>query len=104
MREVGPVVRHHPSTRAAKRHPIGVNPNLAALTPLMADEARRDNSAAGPADRVADPAADAARKFAVLLKENGIKATPPGPSKSTTRAGTLAAVSLRPLATMKRIR
>ncbi|MFD5661855.1 D-alanyl-D-alanine carboxypeptidase/D-alanyl-D-alanine endopeptidase [Streptomyces hirsutus] len=83
-----------------QRHPIGVNPNLAALTPLMADEARRDNSAAGPADRVADPAADAARKFGVLLKENGIKATPPGPSKSTTRAGTLAAVSSPPLATL----
>jgi D-alanyl-D-alanine carboxypeptidase/D-alanyl-D-alanine-endopeptidase (penicillin-binding protein 4) len=66
----------------------------------MADEARRDNSAAGPADRVADPAADAARKFGALLKENGIKATPPGPSKSTTRAGTLAAVSSPPLATL----
>ncbi|WP_307825207.1 D-alanyl-D-alanine carboxypeptidase/D-alanyl-D-alanine-endopeptidase [Streptomyces sp. M2CJ-2] len=82
------------------RHPIGVNPNLAAVTPLMADEARVDDSASGPANRVADPAADAARKFAGFLEDRGIKATPPGPSKSTTRAGTLATVSSPPLATL----
>ncbi|MFF1275187.1 D-alanyl-D-alanine carboxypeptidase/D-alanyl-D-alanine-endopeptidase [Streptomyces marokkonensis] len=81
-------------------HPIGVNPNLAAVTPLMVDEARTDDSTSGPAPRVADPAADAARKFGDLLKGHGIKATPPGPSKSTTRATTLATVSSPPLAAL----
>lgn len=81
-------------------HPIGVNPNLAAVTPLMVDEARTDDSTSGPAPRVPDPAADAARKFGDLLKGHGIKATPPGPSKSTTRATTLATVSSPPLASL----
>ncbi|MFD8518792.1 D-alanyl-D-alanine carboxypeptidase/D-alanyl-D-alanine-endopeptidase [Streptomyces capillispiralis] len=81
-------------------HPIRVNPNLAAVTPLMVDEARTDDSTSGPAPRVPDPAADAARRFGELLKEHGIKATPPGPSKSTTRASTLATVSSPPLAAL----
>ncbi|WP_142169210.1 D-alanyl-D-alanine carboxypeptidase/D-alanyl-D-alanine-endopeptidase [Streptomyces sp. SLBN-134] len=81
-------------------HPIGVNPNLAAVTPLMADEGRTDGSSSGPAARVADPAADAARKFGDLLKEHGIKTTPPGPSKATTRASTLATVSSPPLSAL----
>ncbi|MEU3174116.1 MULTISPECIES: D-alanyl-D-alanine carboxypeptidase/D-alanyl-D-alanine-endopeptidase [unclassified Streptomyces] len=84
----------------SERHPIGVNPNIALVTPLMADEARTDDSVSGPADRVPDPAADAAQKFGALLKEHGVKVTPPGPSKSTTRAGTLATVSSPPLATL----
>ncbi|QEV07618.1 D-alanyl-D-alanine carboxypeptidase/D-alanyl-D-alanine-endopeptidase [Streptomyces prasinus] len=83
-----------------EQHPIGVNPNLAALTPLMADEARVNDSASGPADRFADPAAEAARKFGTFLKDHGVEATPPGPSKSTARAGTLATVSSPPLATL----
>ncbi|PWJ03129.1 D-alanyl-D-alanine carboxypeptidase/D-alanyl-D-alanine-endopeptidase [Streptomyces sp. NWU49] len=81
-------------------HPIGVNANLAAVTPLMADEARTDASVSGPAPRVADPAADAARKFAALLADRGIKASPPGPSKATTRARTLATVSSPPLSAL----
>ena len=81
-------------------HPIGVNPNIAEVTPLMADEARADDSSSGPAPRVADPAADAARTFGDLLKEHGITATPPGPSKSTTRATTLATVSSPPLSAL----
>lgn len=81
-------------------HPIGVNPNLAAVTPLMVDEARTDGSTSGPAPRAADPAADAARKFGDLLKDHGVKATPPGPSKATTRASTLATVSSPPLAAL----
>jgi D-alanyl-D-alanine carboxypeptidase/D-alanyl-D-alanine-endopeptidase (penicillin-binding protein 4) len=81
-------------------HPIGVNPNLAAVTPLMVDEARTDSSTSGPAPRVAGPAADAARTFGDLLKEHGVKATPPGPSKATTRATTLATVSSPPLAAL----
>ncbi|MGW1131239.1 D-alanyl-D-alanine carboxypeptidase/D-alanyl-D-alanine endopeptidase [Streptomyces griseoluteus] len=79
------------------RHPIGVNDNLAEVTALTADEGRTDNSSSGPVTRVADPAAEAARTFAGLLKEAGIKATPPGPSKATSRATTLASVSSPPL-------
>jgi D-alanyl-D-alanine carboxypeptidase/D-alanyl-D-alanine-endopeptidase (penicillin-binding protein 4) len=66
----------------------------------MVDEARTDGSTSGPAPRVADPAADAARTFGDLLKEHGVKATPPGPSKATTRASTLATVSSPPLAAL----
>ncbi|MDT0404178.1 MULTISPECIES: D-alanyl-D-alanine carboxypeptidase/D-alanyl-D-alanine endopeptidase [Streptomyces] len=86
--------------QGATIHPIGVNPNIAAVTPLMADEARTDDSTSGPAPRIADPAADAARKFGDLLTEHGVKATPPGPSKATTRASTLATVSSPPLAAL----
>ncbi|CAL9485299.1 D-alanyl-D-alanine carboxypeptidase/D-alanyl-D-alanine-endopeptidase [Streptomyces sp. Tu 3180] len=83
--------------RGTVNHPIGVNPNLAAVTPLMADEARTDDSTSGPAPRVADPAADAARKFGAFLEEHGVEATPPGRSKASTRASTLATVSSPPL-------
>ncbi|MET9759652.1 D-alanyl-D-alanine carboxypeptidase/D-alanyl-D-alanine-endopeptidase [Streptomyces sp. NPDC006372] len=81
-------------------HPIGVNPNLAPLSPLMADEGRTNDSTSGPVRRVEDPAADAARRFGDLLKSRGIKATAPGPSKATTRAKTLAAVSSPPLSAL----
>ncbi|WP_458078855.1 D-alanyl-D-alanine carboxypeptidase/D-alanyl-D-alanine endopeptidase [Streptomyces sp. EMB26] len=81
-------------------HPIGRNENLAAVTPLMADEGRTDDSSSGPVERVVDPAADAARTFGDLLKKHGITATPPGPSKSTTRATTLATVSSPPLSSL----
>ncbi|MEU4463640.1 D-alanyl-D-alanine carboxypeptidase/D-alanyl-D-alanine-endopeptidase [Streptomyces sp. NPDC024017] len=80
-----------------EKHPIGDNPNLALVSPLMADEGRTNDSASGPVERVKDPAADAARRFGDLLKSHGIKTTAPGPSKATTRAETLAAVSSPPL-------
>lgn len=86
--------------KGTTRHPIGVNTNLAPVTPLMADEARTDDSTSGPAPRVADPAADAAGKFGDLLGKHGIKTTPPGPSKATTRATTLATVSSPPLSAL----
>ncbi|MEU9920379.1 D-alanyl-D-alanine carboxypeptidase/D-alanyl-D-alanine-endopeptidase [Streptomyces griseoluteus] len=79
------------------QHPIGVNDNLAEVTALTVDEGRTDDSSSGPVTRVADPAADAARTFAGLLKEAGIKSTPPGPSKATSRAIPLASVSSPPL-------
>lgn len=82
------------------RHPIGVNDNLAPVTALMADEARTDGSDSGPAPRVQDPAADATRKFAALLREHGITTTSPGPSKASTRAEPLAEVSSPPLSTL----
>ncbi len=81
-------------------HPIGVNPNIAAVTALMADEARTDGSTRGPAPRVSDPAAEAARTFASLLGDHGIKTTSPEPAKATKRAKTLAAVSSPPLSTV----
>ncbi|MEU4150964.1 D-alanyl-D-alanine carboxypeptidase/D-alanyl-D-alanine-endopeptidase [Streptomyces sp. NPDC026659] len=78
-------------------HPIGVNDNLAPVTALTADEGRTDGSDHGPVTRVADPAAEAAHAFAGFLKDAGITATPPGPSKATGRAQTLATVASPPL-------
>ncbi|MEU4658049.1 D-alanyl-D-alanine carboxypeptidase/D-alanyl-D-alanine-endopeptidase [Streptomyces sp. NPDC023723] len=81
-------------------HPIGVNDNLATVTALMADEARTDDSTSGPAARESDPAAAAARTFAELLEQRGVKASAPGPSKATGRADTLATVSSPPLSAL----
>ncbi|MFI1052059.1 D-alanyl-D-alanine carboxypeptidase/D-alanyl-D-alanine endopeptidase [Streptomyces griseoruber] len=84
----------------AQIHPIGVNPNLAPVTALSADEGRTDDSTSGPVTRVSDPAADATRKFAAFLAADGITSSAPGPSKATTRAETLATVSSPPLSTV----
>ncbi|MFE9020620.1 D-alanyl-D-alanine carboxypeptidase/D-alanyl-D-alanine-endopeptidase [Streptomyces sp. NPDC007808] len=81
-------------------HPIGVNDNLAPITALMADEARTDDSTRGPAPRVADPAKDAADRFASFLADHGIRTTSPGPSKATDRAEALAEVSSPPLSAL----
>ncbi|GHI05930.1 D-alanyl-D-alanine carboxypeptidase [Streptomyces cellostaticus] len=81
-------------------HPIGVNGNLAPVSALIADEGRTDGSISGPATRVSDPAADAAGKFAGFLRDAGIETTPPGPSKATSRATTLATVSSPPLSAL----
>ncbi|WP_079178729.1 D-alanyl-D-alanine carboxypeptidase/D-alanyl-D-alanine-endopeptidase [Streptomyces humi] len=81
-------------------HPIGVNDNLARVSPLMADEGRTDDSVSGPAARVSDPAADAARKFAAFLTDAGIKTSAPGTAKAGRRAGTLATVSSPPLSSV----
>ncbi|MFI2202983.1 D-alanyl-D-alanine carboxypeptidase/D-alanyl-D-alanine-endopeptidase [Streptomyces sp. NPDC020192] len=78
-------------------HRIGVNDNLAPVSALTADEGRTNDSTSGPAPRVADPAVDAATRFATFLKSAGITTTPPGPSKASTRAQTLATVSSPPL-------
>ncbi|WP_280875647.1 D-alanyl-D-alanine carboxypeptidase/D-alanyl-D-alanine endopeptidase [Streptomyces pseudovenezuelae] len=81
-------------------HPIGVDGNLALVTSLMADEARPDDSTSGPVTRDTDPAADAARTFGALLADQGIRTTSPGPSKATSRAKALAAVSSPPLSSI----
>ncbi|MGC5565181.1 D-alanyl-D-alanine carboxypeptidase/D-alanyl-D-alanine endopeptidase [Streptomyces sp. FR-108] len=82
-------------------HPIGAdNTNLARVTALMADEGRLDDSSSGPAGRSTDPAGDAARKFADLLHERGIKTTVPGTSKASDRAKTLATVKSPPLSAL----
>ncbi|MFG2573148.1 D-alanyl-D-alanine carboxypeptidase/D-alanyl-D-alanine-endopeptidase [Streptomyces sp. NPDC048481] len=78
-------------------HPIGVNPNLAPVTALSADEGRTDDSDSGPAARVDDPAADATATFGALLEAAGVTTTSPGPSKATTRAQSLATVTSPPL-------
>ncbi|MEV7173105.1 D-alanyl-D-alanine carboxypeptidase/D-alanyl-D-alanine-endopeptidase [Streptomyces sp. NPDC093224] len=57
------------------RHPIGVNPNIAPVTALAADEGRPDDSASGPVDRSDDPARDAALAFRDLLADRGITVT-----------------------------
>ncbi|MEV6672260.1 D-alanyl-D-alanine carboxypeptidase/D-alanyl-D-alanine-endopeptidase [Streptomyces sp. NPDC051162] len=54
-------------------HVIGPNENIAPVSALMTDEGRLDDSDHGPAARSADPAGDAARKFAELLGEQGVK-------------------------------
>ena len=81
-------------------HPIGVNDNLARVSPLTADEGRTDDSTEGPVTRVSDPAADAARKFAGFLADAGIKTSAPGTSKASRRADTLATVSSPPLSSI----
>ncbi|MFD8819284.1 D-alanyl-D-alanine carboxypeptidase, partial [Streptomyces sp. NPDC059627] len=81
-------------------HPIGVNGNLARVTPLTADEGRTNDSTEGPVTRVSDPAADAAQKFAGFLADAGIKTTSPGTSKASSRADTLATVSSPPLSSV----
>ncbi|WP_330283041.1 D-alanyl-D-alanine carboxypeptidase/D-alanyl-D-alanine endopeptidase [Streptomyces sp. NBC_00588] len=81
-------------------HPIGVNGNLAPVSPLMADEGRTNDSTSGPVRRVTDPAADAARQFRTYLARHGIRTTAPGPSKATGRADALAAVSSPPLSAL----
>ncbi|MER6014281.1 D-alanyl-D-alanine carboxypeptidase/D-alanyl-D-alanine endopeptidase [Streptomyces bluensis] len=81
-------------------HPIGANPNLAPVSALMVDEARRDGSSSGPADRGTDPAGDAADAFAKLLADQGIKAKPSAPVKAAGTAEPLAAVHSPPLSTL----
>ncbi|CAM5526287.1 D-alanyl-D-alanine carboxypeptidase OS=Streptomyces fumanus OX=67302 GN=GCM10018772_09160 PE=3 SV=1 [Streptomyces fumanus] len=49
---------------------------------------------------MSDPGADAARTFAGLLRAHGVKATPPGPSRATGRADTLAPVASPPLSAL----
>ncbi|MGW1160713.1 D-alanyl-D-alanine carboxypeptidase/D-alanyl-D-alanine endopeptidase [Streptomyces sp. NPDC002519] len=80
-------------------HPIGINPNLAPVTALIADEGRRDDSTSGPADRSKDPAGDAARAFGGLLRERGIKTSAAAvpAAKATSGAETVASVQSPPL-------
>ncbi|MGW7098438.1 D-alanyl-D-alanine carboxypeptidase/D-alanyl-D-alanine endopeptidase [Streptomyces sp. NPDC054883] len=80
------------------RHPIGANDNLAPVTALMADEGRPDPSSSAPVERSKDPAQDAARAFAALLKERGIKVTAdPARAKAPAGAQPLATTLSTPL-------
>ncbi|GAA3373842.1 D-alanyl-D-alanine carboxypeptidase/D-alanyl-D-alanine-endopeptidase [Streptomyces sannanensis] len=70
-------------------HPIGRNPNIAPVVPLMTDEARLDRSEHGPAERSSDPAGDTARAFAALLNQRGIR-TVSAPVPGTAPKGSVA--------------
>ncbi|MCZ7415095.1 MULTISPECIES: D-alanyl-D-alanine carboxypeptidase/D-alanyl-D-alanine endopeptidase [unclassified Streptomyces] len=80
------------------RHPIGVNPNLAPLSPLMLNAARTDGSRRGPAPREADPAAAVADRFAELLDEHGVSAGRTERARAPKDARRLAATRSAPLA------
>ncbi|MEW2551757.1 D-alanyl-D-alanine carboxypeptidase/D-alanyl-D-alanine-endopeptidase [Streptomyces zhihengii] len=54
-------------------HPIGPNDNIAPVSALMVDQGRNDPRSTGPATRSADPAREAARVFADLLRERGVR-------------------------------
>ncbi|WP_442816534.1 D-alanyl-D-alanine carboxypeptidase/D-alanyl-D-alanine endopeptidase [Streptomyces sp. NBC_01304] len=82
-------------------HPIGRDENLAPVSALMADEARLDDSRHGTAWRSTDPAGDAARKFADLLRDQGVKIEgEPGPTKAGDHADTLAKTESAPLSAL----
>ncbi|MFM9593444.1 D-alanyl-D-alanine carboxypeptidase/D-alanyl-D-alanine-endopeptidase [Streptomyces scabiei] len=82
------------------QHTIGPNGNLALVVPLMADEARLDDSTSGSAERDPDPAAAATATFADLLEERGIRTRTEGPARAPKNAKELAAVSSPPLTTL----
>ncbi|MGY0060392.1 D-alanyl-D-alanine carboxypeptidase/D-alanyl-D-alanine endopeptidase [Streptomyces sp. LZ34] len=75
-------------------HPIGPNENISPVTPLMVDEGRLDDSDHGPAPRSQDPAADAAKTFASMLRDRGIDVK--GDPRSVEAGKTV-----RPLATVR---
>ncbi|MFF2849816.1 D-alanyl-D-alanine carboxypeptidase/D-alanyl-D-alanine-endopeptidase [Streptomyces sp. NPDC058001] len=82
-------------------HPIGPNENIAPVSALMVDEGRLDDSSAGTAPRSADPAGDAARKFAELLRDRGIRTKgEPAGAKASGRAEELGAVQSLPLSAL----
>ncbi|MBF6046522.1 D-alanyl-D-alanine carboxypeptidase/D-alanyl-D-alanine-endopeptidase [Streptomyces sp. NRRL B-1677] len=84
-------------------HPIGPNENIAPVSALMVDEGRLDDSDHGPADRTTDPAGDAARKFAGMLRDAGVDVDG-DPAAGTPAAGgkaeRLASVSSPPLSAL----
>ncbi|MFD9910119.1 D-alanyl-D-alanine carboxypeptidase/D-alanyl-D-alanine-endopeptidase [Streptomyces sp. NPDC059063] len=92
-RGTGPVTLSYDTSRYSgpPQHPIGPNENITLVSALMADEGRLDDSSSGPAPRSADPAGDAALKFADLLRERGVDVKQdPRPAKASGRARTLA--------------
>ncbi|MFF5448872.1 D-alanyl-D-alanine carboxypeptidase/D-alanyl-D-alanine-endopeptidase [Streptomyces sp. NPDC012888] len=81
-------------------HPIGIdNDNIAPVSALTADQGRPDDSFSGPVDRSKDPARDATRAFAALLREHGVTVTgTPARAKAPAGATPLAATHSTPLA------
>jgi serine-type D-Ala-D-Ala carboxypeptidase/endopeptidase (penicillin-binding protein 4) len=71
-----------------REHPIGPNDNIAPVVPLMTGQGRLDTSVSGPAPRSGNPAGDAARVFARLLRDRGVRTTaPPAPGRPAKSAG-----------------
>jgi serine-type D-Ala-D-Ala carboxypeptidase/endopeptidase (penicillin-binding protein 4) len=90
------------SLYATELHAIGINDNIAPITPLQVDAGRLDDSETGPAPRAPDPAAEAANEFAGYLKDAGVRVTG-GPGRVGTvpeDAETLAAHRSAPLSTL----
>ncbi|RKN43224.1 D-alanyl-D-alanine carboxypeptidase/D-alanyl-D-alanine-endopeptidase [Streptomyces hoynatensis] len=56
-----------------QRHPLGVNDNIALITPLQVNEGRLDGSTSGPTPRATHPEQDAAELFAADLAEAGLR-------------------------------
>ncbi|MEW1721755.1 D-alanyl-D-alanine carboxypeptidase/D-alanyl-D-alanine-endopeptidase [Streptomyces sp. NPDC093109] len=56
-----------------RQHPIGPNDNIAPVDSLMSGQGRLDRSTSGPAPRSGNPSGDAARVFATLLRERGVR-------------------------------
>ncbi|WP_058045609.1 D-alanyl-D-alanine carboxypeptidase/D-alanyl-D-alanine-endopeptidase [Streptomyces roseifaciens] len=82
-------------------HPIGPNENIAPVSALMIDEGRLDDSDHGPAERTADPAGDAGRKFAGMLREAGVDVDgDPSAGRAGDKAERLASVSSPPLSAL----
>lgn len=68
-------------------HRIGVNANLALVTPLQVNAGRLNGSDHGPAPRSTDPAADAAAAFAAHLADAGLTVTGRVPAERTAPRG-----------------
>ncbi|MFB7274111.1 D-alanyl-D-alanine carboxypeptidase/D-alanyl-D-alanine-endopeptidase [Streptomyces sp. NPDC056244] len=84
-----------------KLHPIGPNDNIAPVTALMTRQARLDESTRGPAPRGGDPAGAAAREFAELLRERGIRtAAPPAEGRAPKDSKPLARTYSQPLSAL----
>ncbi|WP_311614901.1 D-alanyl-D-alanine carboxypeptidase/D-alanyl-D-alanine endopeptidase [Streptomyces hesseae] len=82
-------------------HTMGLNDNIAPVSPLMVNEGRLDDSDRGPADRTAEPAADAARKFAELLRDKGVDVDgEPGEGRAEGKAARLASVASPPVSAL----
>lgn len=87
--------------RGPDLHRIGVNPNIARVTPLMVDQGRVGSGSGGPGDRVADPAGEAARAFGELLEGRGVEVTgEPAPGRPGKGAKPLAEVVSAPLSAL----
>ncbi|MFR9726082.1 D-alanyl-D-alanine carboxypeptidase/D-alanyl-D-alanine-endopeptidase [Streptomyces sp. MS19] len=84
-----------------ERHPIGINDNIAAITPLQVNEGRLDGSTHGPAPRADDPAADAADAFTEALTAAGVRVSgDPADRKAPDDAERLAVVRSAPLSSL----
>ncbi|MGP3968402.1 D-alanyl-D-alanine carboxypeptidase/D-alanyl-D-alanine endopeptidase [Streptomyces sp. 6N223] len=99
----GPVsVGFDASLYATELHPIGINDNIAPITPLQVDAGRLDDSETGPAPRAPDPATEAADEFAGYLRDAGVRVTG-GPGRvgaAPEDAETLAVHRSAPLSTL----